>query len=150
MKNKKILLIVIFFIVGFVIGFLAFKYKNEDSINSNIQDNINSNTDDNVNSDKEYNLTDDYIAIFQGGSGERIYKTYVFKDDKYYYINVTSTTESWGSTKWNDVITKKGSAESLDEIFRIAEENYSNSFVFLPSDEKPYSIEEYKNIIKEK
>ena len=142
MKNKKILLIAIFFIAGFVIGFLAFKYENEHSISNNIEDNINS--------DKEYNLTDDYIAIFQGGSGEQAYKTYVFKDIKYYYINVTSTTESWGSTKWNDVITKKGSAEDMDEIFRIAEENYANSFVLLPGDDKPYSIEEYKNMVKEK
>lgn len=148
MKNKKILLIVIFFIVGFVIGFLAFKYKNEDSINSNIQDNMNSNTDDNINSDKEYNLTDDYIAIFQGGSGERIYKTYVFKDNKYYYINVTSTTESWGSTKWNDVITSKGSANNMDEIFKIAEENNAFSYVMLPDNDGPYSIETYKSMIK--
>ena len=132
MKVKGMICAFILCIVCVILFFVVkVKYNQKSGLNKNSNENI------------KYTLNDDYIAIFNGGSGEQIYKTYVFKDNKYYYINVTSTTESWGSTKRKDVITSKGSAKNMDEIFKIASENNAFSYVMLPDNDGPYSIETY-------
>lgn len=95
-------------------------------------------------------IPNDYIAIFHGGVGEQTHETYLYiisnedTDKKFKYINVTSTTESWGSAQWIQKIDNKGKAESLDEIFKIAKKHGSYSYVTLPNDNTLYTIEEFK------
>lgn len=65
----------------------------------------------------------DYIAVFHGGVGEQIYETYIYEVDngdekiKFEFINVTSTTVSWGSADWVQEINEHGKLESVDDIF---------------------------------
>lgn len=127
MKNKKIfwmitILIIICLIISFVLLYL----------------------------NKNNKIPDDYIAIFNGGSGEITYKTYVYQksDSKFYYINVTSTTVSWGSDETTDRVTKRGTVYSKDKILEIAKKNNSYSYVNL-QDNESYTIEEFKKIFLE-
>ena len=68
-------------------------------------------------------VPDNYIAVFHGGTGEITYETYIYKNkndnSKVNYINVTSTTASYGSAKWKHKITKRG-VSSKKDIFEIA------------------------------
>ncbi len=127
MKNKKIFwMIIILIIICLVISFVLL-YLN-----------------------KNNKIPDDYIAIFNGGSGEITYKTYVYQksDSKFYYINVTSTTVSWGSDETTDRVTKRGTVYSKDKIFEVAKKNNSYSYVNL-KDNESYTIEEFKKIFLE-
>lgn len=124
MKNKKIFwMIIILIIICLIISFILL-YLN-----------------------KNNKIPDDYIAIFNGGSGEITYKTYIYQksDSKFYYINVTSTTVSWGSNETTDRVTKRGTVYSKDKIFEVAKKNNSNSYVYL-QDNESYTIEEFKQI----
>lgn len=64
-------------------------------------------------------------------------------DDRYSYINITSTTVSWGSPQWEKKITDKGTANSKDEIFKIAKENGANQYVKIPEDSTTYKINDF-------
>lgn len=124
MKNKKIFwMIIILIIICLIISFILL-YLN-----------------------KNNKIPDDYIAIFNGGSGEITYKTYIYQksDSKFYYINVTSTTVSWGSNETTDRVTKRGTVYSKDKIFEVAKKNNSYSYVYL-QDNESYTIEEFKQI----
>ena len=103
-----------------------------------------------VDTEKSDEITDNYIAIFHGGSGEIIYETYVYKINNgqanygFNYINVTKTTTSYGSSKWDTKITKRGSVDWTDNVFGVAEENNAYSYVTLPNSDKTYTIEEFQ------
>lgn len=90
-----------------------------------------------------------YISVFHGGSGEVTYETYIYKINNgqpnygFNYINVTKRTTSYGSSKWNTKITKKGSVDWTDNVFGVAEENNAYDYVTLPNSDKKYTIEEY-------
>ena len=132
MNNKKIKLIFLVLITVIVFGILGFclylKYQN--------------------NSD----IPNDYIAIFHGGVGEQTYETYIYKIDNghgnfgFKYINVTSTTESWGSSNWKHKINEKGEFDWTDGAFIVAKKHGAYSYVTLPNDDKIYSIEEFQNM----
>lgn len=100
---------------------------------------------------KKYNNTipNDYIAVFNGGSGEITYSTYIYKIDNdqqnygFKYINTTNTTVTDGSTEWKSTITKKGEVGFTTEVFKIAKENNAYSYVKLPNDNNIYEIEEF-------
>ncbi len=137
MKNKRIFWIVIILVISIIISSILLVTMNK-------------NSEDTINNDK---IPDGYIAIFHGGSGEQIYETYIYKNhnDEYHansgfdYINVISTTISWGSSQWNKEITKTGTVQWTDDVFTVAEENHAYSFVTLPNSNKIYTIEEYMN-----
>lgn len=94
-------------------------------------------------------IPDGYISIFHGGSGEVTYETYIYKINNgqanygFNYINVTNTTTSYGSNKWNTKITKKGSVDWTDNVFSVAKENNAYDYVTLSNSDKKYTIEEY-------
>lgn len=131
MKNKKRFLIVVIVVIGIlIISSLLFVI--------------------NKNSDK---IPNGYIAIFHGGVGEQTYETYIYKNHNdhhansgFDYINVTSTTVSWGSSEWHKKITKRGSVQWTDDVFTVAKENHAYSFVTLPNSNQTYTIEEYMNM----
>lgn len=94
-------------------------------------------------------IPDDYIAVFHGGSGEITYETYIYKINNghenygFKYINVTSTTKSYGSHKWEHKITKRGSFDWTDGAFIIAKENNAYSYVTKQNSNKHLTIEEF-------
>ena len=95
--------------------------------------------------ESQVEIPEGYIAVFNGGAGEIVYRTYFYRDgNKYKYINVTSMTESWGSPEWNDKITKKGKVSSIEKVFEVAEKNYANSYVRVPNEDETYTLEEFK------
>lgn len=132
MNNKKIkliFLILIILLVSVIIGFcLYLNYK------------------------KTSDIPNDYIAIFHSGVGEKTHETYIYKIDNGYahmgfkYINVTSTTESWGSSNWKYKITDKGEFDWTDGAFIIAKKHGAYSYVTLPNDDKIYTIEEFQKM----
>ena len=129
MNSKKIKLIAIILIAVITFGTIGFcihlKYQNSN------------------------NIPNDYIAIFNGGTGEITYSTYIYKIDNghdnygFKYINATNTTVSWGNPNWKIKITDKGEVARTDDIFAVAKENNAYSYVSLPNDNKTYSIEEF-------
>ena len=74
-------------------------------------------------------IPENYIAVFNGGSGEMTYSTYIYKIDNkqanygFKYINTTNTTKSWGSSEWEIKITDKGKFDWTDGAFIVAKEN---------------------------
>lgn len=94
-------------------------------------------------------ISDNYIAVFHGGAGEITYETYIYKNkndtSKINYINVTSTTDSYGSNKQKHKITKRATIAKND-IFKIAKDNKAYSYVTISSGGKIYSIDQYKDI----
>ena len=133
MKNKKMFCLIMILVISAIIvsGILVV---------------INKNSKNNKNNDK---IPDGYIAVFHGGSGEIIYETYIYKNNNghansgFNYINVTSTTTSWGSSEWDTKITEQGSVQWTDNVFEAAKENNAYSYVTLPNSDKTYTIEEY-------
>lgn len=97
-------------------------------------------------------IPNDYIAIFHGGVGEQTYETYIYKIDNghvnlgFKYINVTSTTESWGSSNWKHKINDKGEFDWTDGAFIVAKKHGAYSYVTLPNDDKIYTIEEFQSM----
>lgn len=102
--------------------------------------------------EKSDEIPSDYIAVFHGGSGEITYETYIYKVDnghpnsEFKYINVTSTTESFGSTNWTHKITGRGEFMWTDGAFAVAYEHGAYSYVTLPNNSKRYTIEEYQSM----
>lgn len=138
MKNKKIIITIIVILCLVVVGVIAFLVLRNENVN-------NSKTD----SDK---IPDGYIAVFHGGSGEITYETYIYKIDNkqanygFKYINVTSTTKSWGSTEWDHKIIDKGEFSWTDLAFDVAKKNGAYSYVTLPNDNETYTIEEFQRM----
>ena len=93
----------------------------------------------------ETEIEDGWIACLSDGAGEITYKTYVYETDdgRYKYINTTATTESWGSSKWNEVIDGSGTVDTREEIAEVAEEHCSAGFVQLYGSTDIYSIDEF-------
>ena len=90
-------------------------------------------------------INDNYIAVFNGGSGELMVQTYVYlNDDIYEYINVTKVTESWESSKWIYKINSTGRFENKEDAFVISKKHGADSYVEIPNDDKQYSMEEFK------
>ncbi len=90
------------------------------------------------------NVPDDYIAVLRGGVGEKTSETYVYETDKgYKYINVTSTTVSWGSPQWNHEVKKTGTVSSKEEVVEIAKKHGADSCVTYPGSFDPYPIEDF-------
>lgn len=127
-SKKKIIIIVLILVILLIVTFLYIKNKNNNYI------------------------PDDYIAVFNGGSGEITYSTYIYKIDNghdnsgFKYINTTNTTTSWGSSTWNIKITGQGEVTWTDEVFLVAKDNNAYSYVLLANDDKTYSIEEFMTI----
>lgn len=103
----------------------------------------------NVYSDK---IPDNYIAIFNGGSGEVTYQTYIYKIDNgqdnygFKYINTTNTTKQWGSDEVNIKITGKGTVTWTDDVFMVAKKNNAYSFVITKDSKNTYTIEEFQGM----
>ena len=92
----------------------------------------------------EITVDDGYIAILEGGAGEIMRKTYLYKTDSgYRYINVTATTVSYGSPQWKEVVNSAGEISSKDEIISIAKGHGSCGFVMIAGEDKPCTIEEF-------
>ena len=95
-------------------------------------------------------IPDNYIAIFNGESGEITHQTYIYKINKnkenykFKYINTINTTEHWGSSNWKIKIIKEGKIKSTDEVFEVAKNNNAYSYVTIPNSDEKYIIEEYK------
>ena len=128
-KNKLIIIILIVIISIFALGtYIYFKYKSYNKIPGN------------------------YVAMFKGGSGEIINTTYIYKIQNgqanygYEYINVTSHTQSWGSSKWETNITGKGEVAWTDDVFIVAEKNGAYNYVVVPNSNDIYTIEEFMNM----
>ncbi|MCR4586413.1 MAG: hypothetical protein K5686_11900 [Lachnospiraceae bacterium] len=93
-------------------------------------------------------VPDDYIAVIRGGAGESSSETYVYETDKgYKYINVTSTSVSWGSPQQDHVIDKTGTAASKKEVVEIAGKHGADSFVTYPGSPDPYPIEDFLSVL---
>lgn len=105
-----------------------------------------------IQSPKSDKIPKDYIAVFNGGSGEVTYSTYIYKINNkqanygFKYINTTNTTLSWGNPNWNIEITSKGTVNWTDDVFTVAEKNNAYSYVKLPNDNKKYSIDEFMSM----
>lgn len=101
---------------------------------------------------KTSQVPNDYLAVFQGGSGEITHSTYIYKLDNgkkdcgYKYINTTNITKSWGSSDCDVNKTEEGTVVYVKDIFQIAKENNAYSYVTLPGDSKTYTVEEYEEI----
>lgn len=95
----------------------------------------------------EYEVEPGWIAVIQNGAGEIIYKTYVYETDdgKYSYINVVSTTISWGSPRWRDVAHGSGIVDTRSDIYEVANEFGSCGYVLYPDDTEPHSIYDFIN-----
>lgn len=129
MKKIRIAIISITFIILLFIGGFVILNKRNDS-----------------------DIPENYVAIFHGGVGEKLYETYIYKIDNghanygFKYINVTKTTKSYGSSDWVYEITDKGEFDWTDGAFRVAQENGANSYVTLPNNDKKYTIEEFQRM----
>lgn len=127
-KWKIITVLLLIVIIGGIVGFFLYKKNNTT------------------------NIPENYIAVFHGGVGERTYETYIYKIENghdnygFRYINVISTTESWGSPNWNHEITGKGSFDWTDSAFTIAKKHGAYSYVTRPNDNQTYTIEEFQKM----
>lgn len=96
-------------------------------------------------------IPENYIAVFNGGSGEITYSTYIYKIDNnhdnygFEYINTINTTTSWGSSEWNKKIIKKGSFDFTDGAFIVAEKHGAYDYVRVPNSNETYTIEEFQS-----
>lgn len=91
-------------------------------------------------------IEDGWLCVIEDGGGEIMRKTYVYEtaDGGYEYINVESTTTSWGAATWNDVIKGSGTADTREEVVDAAEEFGSCGFVLLPGDyQTVYMVEDF-------
>ena len=88
-----------------------------------------------------------WIAIIQNGAGEMMRSTYVYElpDGKYKYINVQSTTKSWGSSKWNHAVKGSGIVDSREAVVEESKKFGSCGFVSLAGDasKKVHSVAEF-------
>lgn len=105
-----------------------------------------------INITKKDEIPDGYIAVFNGGSGEITFSTYIYKIDNgkpnygFEYINTTNITKHWGSSELNVAVTGKGKLDWTDDVFEVAKNNHAYSSVTLSNNNKVYTIEEFRNI----
>lgn len=90
---------------------------------------------------------DDYIAVFSAGAGEISQKTYVYKTDdgRYRYVNVTSVTESWGSTRRIETLKGSGTVDTKEEIVEVAKMHNSYGSVMYASEFTPVDLSELES-----
>ncbi|MBR6256415.1 MAG: hypothetical protein IKR23_03470 [Lachnospiraceae bacterium] len=87
---------------------------------------------------------DGYVAVIHGGVGEKSYETYIYEKDKgYKYINVESTTVSWGAAQWNHEVTKIGLADTKEEVLGIAAKHGADSCVTFPGDNEAHPLSSF-------
>ncbi|MBR6987413.1 MAG: protease complex subunit PrcB family protein [Clostridiales bacterium] len=93
----------------------------------------------------DYELPEGWLAVLKDGAGEIMYETYVYEtsDGKYEYINIRSTTVSWGAAEWNDIVCGSGAADTREDVVSAAEEFGSAGFVMFNNDSATYSIDEF-------
>jgi len=126
LKGKKVFLLIMLLILLILIAEFILFYNNK---NNKIQEG--------------------YIAIFHGEAGELNYETYIYKKDNghanfgFNYINTSTYTESLGSSELITKITKRGSVQWTDDVFKVAKENNAYEYVTLPNSNKKYTIQEY-------
>ena len=102
---------------------------------------------------KNNTIPDNYKIIFKGESGEVVYTTYYYEKKKgkkytYKYINTISSYQGYDSESWQEKIIKKGKIKEKNKIIEIAEKNNATSYVKYKKEEKIYTLEEFKNILK--
>ena len=102
---------------------------------------------------KNNTIPDNYKIIFKGESGEVVYTTYYYEKKKgkkytYKYINTISSYQGYDSGSWQEKIVKKGKIKEKNKIIEIAEKNNATSYVKYKKEEKIYTLEEFKNILK--
>ena len=90
-------------------------------------------------------IDEKYFAVLHGGVGERTYETYVYKTDKgYKYVNVTSTTVSWGSPQWKHEVNKRGTASTREQIAEIAAKHGATGYcTYFKDYQNTHSIQEF-------
>lgn len=100
----------------------------------------------------QYNkMPDGYIAVFNGGTGEQVYSTYIYKIKNgqvnygFRYVNKTNTTIRYGSSEWKEKVTSVGEVAWTDDVFTVAKNNNAYDYVLLPGG-KTVSIEEFQKI----
>lgn len=141
MKNKyKVVIALVVVIILIVVGVILFTGGSS------------SDKKDESYTEKSDEIPSGYIAVFHGGSGEVTHETYIYKVDnghpnsEFKYINVTSTTESYGSTKWVHKITSRGEFQWTDGAFSVAYENGAYSYVTIPNIPETFTIEEFQGM----
>ena len=93
-------------------------------------------------------LSNDYIAVFHGGTGELLYETYIYKEENghdnygFKYVNVTKSIKPRGES-YESKITKTGSVQWTDDVFIAAKKNNAYDYVMFPNDDKTYTIDEF-------
>lgn len=99
-------------------------------------------------SSKGYEVPSGWIASINNGVGEQMSKTFVYWDEAgYKYINITSTTQSWGSTTWVNKYCSEGKCSSKEEVLEAAKEFGSAGFVVLPQDStKTLTLDDFLKI----
>ena len=97
-------------------------------------------------------VPDNYIAVFNGGIGEKTYSTYIYKIENgqtnagFSYINTENIVVSYGSSDLKIKITGQGEVQWTDNVFEVAKNNGAYSYVKVPNDEKSYTIEEFQQM----
>ena len=90
---------------------------------------------------------DDYIAVICGGVGERTYETYVYDLGKCYeYVNVESTTVSYGATQWNHIVKKCGTVSTKEEVVDKAKAHGADTYVTFPGVSGTHPIDDFLNL----
>ena len=103
--------------------------------------------------EEKNNIPNNYYIVFKGETSETVYSTYVYKKKKkkkiiYKYINTVSTPSGYDSTEWDEKVLKKGEVKKIEKVYNTALENNANSYVKMQKDDKIYSIDEIKEIVK--
>ena len=99
-------------------------------------------------------IPSDYIIVFKSESAESVNTTYVYevikkkKKTTYKYINTISTTSTYDSVTSEEKVIKKGTTKKKKKIFEIAKKHNAYSYVKDIKENKIYSIDEYKEILK--
>ena len=99
-------------------------------------------------------VTDDYVVVFRGESGESVRSTYLYRKKKgkkttYRYINTMNTLSGYDRTGWTEKVIKKGTIKKYEDIFEIAEGNGAYSYVKY-KDGRIYTIVSFQDMILKK
>ena len=95
-------------------------------------------------------ITDDYIAVFHGGSGELTYQTYIYAVDlgvgNYGYEYINSELYGMSAASLKEKIVEVGCVAWSDDVFAKAKEFGAYSYVTIPGDSEIYSIDEFSGM----
>lgn len=95
-------------------------------------------------------ITDDYIAVFHGGSGELTYQTYIYAVDlgvgNYGYEYINSELSGMSAASIKEKIVEVGCVAWSDDVFAKAKEFGAYSYVTIPGDSEIYSIDEFSGM----